>query len=583
MKRFVRSLVFAAVMFPASLFAQTIVNVASDNPPQEGNLNTAVQAAIDAGSLSSTVFQLEAGGYYVLTSSIQVPAGKQLTIVAPEPTSTAAPPQIVWTTQGNPDRTYLINAFGDVTLKNVWLMFADASGNQVQTVIGMQQDTATVDGHEHITLDGVILDYCNCPTDAGGTVTVACKNLVANFKNSYWKNCIDRHLRYYGRAVSYPYNSTGWHIDSVSFENCTFANMGYVLMQEGGEYADYVKFNHCTFSNIIMFPLESSWWHNLIVTNSVFQNTWMFGSIPSQDTAGGNGAIFAIDSVDNFGFSVPFTDQQRHVLFAHCSYSLDPWLVDWMKNCPYSQTRHQNREDDLIPVPQPFMNARSWYFLDSLGADGKKLFPYMTAFSFDTTNNPLFINPPTDTAVLKIFMNKKWDDNTDTNWAWKPMNDINAVWPMEENLAYQNSTLKTFAMGGFPLGDLYRWWSTQYTSWSSQATAENDSLSTWLANGRILAVKGRPGPLPVKFELAQNYPNPFNPTTQIDYSIMAKGYVTLKVFNVLGEEVATLFAGQQIPGNYTVTFNGGRLASGVYFYRLQAGNLSITKKLVLMK
>lgn len=89
--------------------------------------------------------------------------------------------------------------------------------------------------------------------------------------------------------------------------------------------------------------------------------------------------------------------------------------------------------------------------------------------------------------------------------------------------------------------------------------------------------------IPKEFSLSQNYPNPFNPTTQIDYSIPKKGYVSLKVYNVLGQEVATLFSGVVNPGNYNVTFDATHLSSGVYFYRLQAGDVSITKKLVLLK
>lgn len=85
------------------------------------------------------------------------------------------------------------------------------------------------------------------------------------------------------------------------------------------------------------------------------------------------------------------------------------------------------------------------------------------------------------------------------------------------------------------------------------------------------------------YSLEQNYPNPFNPTTQIQYSVPKNGFVTLKVYNLLGEEVATLFSGARAQGNYVATFDGSKLASGVYFYRLQAGTTQITKKLVLMK
>jgi hypothetical protein len=92
-----------------------------------------------------------------------------------------------------------------------------------------------------------------------------------------------------------------------------------------------------------------------------------------------------------------------------------------------------------------------------------------------------------------------------------------------------------------------------------------------------------PSKIPSTYELSQNYPNPFNPTTQIEYSIPKSGFVTLKVYNVLGQQVATLFAGDQKAGNYVATFDGSRLASGIYFYRLDAGSFSRTMKMVLMK
>jgi len=94
--------------------------------------------------------------------------------------------------------------------------------------------------------------------------------------------------------------------------------------------------------------------------------------------------------------------------------------------------------------------------------------------------------------------------------------------------------------------------------------------------------------VPGKFSLEQNYPNPFNPSTTINYSIPAvgSGYiptVQLKVYDILGREVATLVNKELKPGNYKVTFNASSLASGVYFYRIVAGNFIQTKKMVLVK
>jgi hypothetical protein len=96
------------------------------------------------------------------------------------------------------------------------------------------------------------------------------------------------------------------------------------------------------------------------------------------------------------------------------------------------------------------------------------------------------------------------------------------------------------------------------------------------------------GLVPMRFSLSQNYPNPFNPSTVISYQLPVSSQVTLKVYDVLGNEVATLVNGRQEAGNYTVPFsaisgNTSTFASGVYFYRLEAGSFVSTKKFVLMK
>ncbi len=89
--------------------------------------------------------------------------------------------------------------------------------------------------------------------------------------------------------------------------------------------------------------------------------------------------------------------------------------------------------------------------------------------------------------------------------------------------------------------------------------------------------------VPLTFQLSQNYPNPFNPTTRISYSIPKAARVTLTVYNLLGQVVATLVNTDQQPGKYVALFEANRFASGVYFYRLQAGNFSDVRKMLLLK
>ncbi len=85
------------------------------------------------------------------------------------------------------------------------------------------------------------------------------------------------------------------------------------------------------------------------------------------------------------------------------------------------------------------------------------------------------------------------------------------------------------------------------------------------------------------YNLARNYPNPFNPSTRIEYSVPTRGLVTLKVYNTLGNEVATLVNTEKPAGKYSVDFSSHNLPSGIYFYTIQSGSFSQTRKMLLLK
>ena len=107
-------------------------------------------------------------------------------------------------------------------------------------------------------------------------------------------------------------------------------------------------------------------------------------------------------------------------------------------------------------------------------------------------------------------------------------------------------------------------------------------------NGEIsispsVGVKEPQNNLPTKFELYQNYPNPFNPTTMIRFELPKETHVTLKVYNLLGQEVMKVLDEKREAGRYDIRIDGSTLSSGVYFYRLVAGDFIAVKKFLLLK
>ncbi len=89
--------------------------------------------------------------------------------------------------------------------------------------------------------------------------------------------------------------------------------------------------------------------------------------------------------------------------------------------------------------------------------------------------------------------------------------------------------------------------------------------------------------IPQEFALKQNYPNPFNPITNIEFSLPKAELVSLKIYNLLGQEVATLVSDKLTPGDYKYTWDAGHLASGVYLYEITAGSFVQTRKMILLR
>ncbi|MCW8850001.1 MAG: T9SS type A sorting domain-containing protein [Melioribacteraceae bacterium] len=564
-----------------------------------GTLNDAIETAITNGVINNTVFKLTQYEQYVLSRSIYMDHGQNLEIVADKPGTdqNSAPPQIVWTEE-EIDRAYIIQSYGDVTMKNIWVRYADVLGNKVSGSITFENQDEANDP-EVGNFDGCIFDYCGIGAESAGAICVKADHFEGTFTNSYWRNNSDNHFRYYGRAVSFPYESTGWHYDKLLFENCTFSNLGRIVMQEGNEYSDNVHINHCTLINSLEWVFQSAGWiKNASITNSIFVNANVLGyravdvCDDTQDyddfEAGlcnppGGGLINGITEVDSFGFDVDWTDFDRKIFIGNNAYAFNDWMLAWYEEAPWAKEKIQQRLKDEIYHPSPMLGDNEIAFIDSVDDLGNKVFTTMNV-DWETIYNedPDFIVPATNVDTMKIFVEYKWNNNADVDWSYEPNAGRDQIWPLPENMAYNNAAYQTAAMGGFPLGDL-NWYPDQIGAWESQRNDEWTTINNWLNNGSATSVDEIPGVVPENYVLNQNYPNPFNPTTSITYSIPAKGNVSLVVYNSLGEQVAILYNGYQDAGNYVATFDGTSLSSGVYFYELSSDNFRAIKKLMLIK
>jgi hypothetical protein len=124
----------------------------------------------------------------------------------------------------------------------------------------------------------------------------------------------------------------------------------------------------------------------------------------------------------------------------------------------------------------------------------------------------------------------------------------------------------------------------QYVAeFSSSDAAKNNRPKLTITYTTTSDVKQSNNTQPTQFNLRQNYPNPFNPTTTIDFAIPHTTFVSVQIFDIMGKEVDQLVSEIEEPGNYSIAFDGSRLANGVYFYRLQAENFTDIKKCVLIK
>ena len=437
----------------------------------------------------------------------------------------------------------LFRPYGDVYFKNLamvnWPEFMPSEISLAQTV--MIQTGAT----------GVSIEIDSCVLEGyktGIQIPNAAKKLkvtnsvFAQYGNLYNGNEGD------GRPIDFRSVST----DSIFIQNCSFMDGTDRIIRHysstGALGVLYV--DHNTFVN--------NWgYHGVMALGFVGKRVTFTNNVFVDCLAAGNDSTDAVRLVEwiDSGERGP-SGAYRMCLITSVPNDSTIWVV---KNNFYSVTPelqawfNVRKYADIVPL--------TWHINKKIGADSTTAFKKETITFVKKTHDLVLLgtwyNDPNGANRLKATTNFKPDYDF-YRPQWKFYTDT-------LNLSYQTSAAAyTGGAAGFPAGDL-NWFPTRKAAWL------------------LTDVEKTTAGVPQTFELYQNYPNPFNPSTTFEYSIARKSHVVLDVFNVLGQSVARLIDGELSAGTYRTAFDASRLSSGVYLYRLQAGDFVQTQKMVLMK
>ncbi|HVO75339.1 MAG TPA: T9SS type A sorting domain-containing protein, partial [Ignavibacteriaceae bacterium] len=400
------------------------------------------------------------------------------------------------------------------------------------------------------------------------------------FKDNYFLNMSGKACRRNGGV----YDNVDYSTDTMYVENNTH------IMAQGSVWKfrnfpiKWIFINHNTFINCTGTLLETQGVQsNQIVTNNIFVNSNMqpFHSpfVGAEDRSENDrdelptGLIDVatlpadMEQVDRkflVEANVDFWDSKVADLAADCNNNATSGFSNWVNQSIKMNDRTKGFFDDNTTYP--YLTEGIWYdklptFVNTadLLTDQLDAVKTFTLATVDTTSTDIL-------APWRV---------SSTEWHL-------ADFPIPVNLAYTDADLMAGGTDGLPVGDL-NWFPDKKADFNTnQATYYAALVAALNAGHTVLSVRELGGVV-TQFSLSQNYPNPFNPTTTINFSIPKSGNVTLKVYDALGKEVATLVNGYETAQSYQVDFNASSLASGVYFYTLKTDNFSQTMKMVLMK
>ena len=522
------------------------------------------------------VYELQAGGWYPLQNNPSTSSKHSTVIVGSDPTmvvtnknAASSPPLISGYAAGSFSNTGYISANCDLTIKNCAL-----TSGATDLSLGW---ALTGPGAPNLRL---VYDNCIFEHDRWVFVVVYYGNCDVSLRDSYFVNMNGQPCRRNGGLFDCFGN-----MDTLLVENCTHINaQGTMYRFRGGWIFKRIIFNHNTFVDCAgSVFMNSGYQSNVSLTNNLFVNVNVqpYPALHSIDQGEQDPDWLPMGLVNVYPDSADVANNTPR------KFLVDNNLVCWDPSLGnVVDTVNQMKVNGISGWQSQMilMNSRTKAMFD----DSVK-YPYLIEGK-TYTERPNFADPKdlfgAQLAIVKKLAVAIVDTNSDAMLAdWRLLNTgtskyVNPDWPIPVDLSYTNATLKTGASGGFPVGDV-NWFPVQKAAWLAQRDAEYNAIDNAMNHSHTAAVNEHS--LPGEYTLSQNYPNPFNPSTTIAFSLPHAARVSVKVFDMLGREVATLVDGYATSGLHKVQFNATNLASGVYVYRLSSGNFTAVKRMTVVK
>ena len=197
-------------------------------------------------------------------------------------------------------------------------------------------------------------------------------------------------------------------------------------------------------------------------------------------------------------------------------------------------------------------------------------------------------------SLSEIWSNNKWDNDENDIFTYDGSeNQLAYITQTWDNVNWINHDKRSYAYdsnNNCIIGEFFKWenalWTLQQGSLSLSYNNKKNTVGDYASIIKVeyVSVTGITDNIQnLQYSLGQNFPNPFNPITTIKYSIAKEGHVNLIVYDISGSKVAELVNEYKPSGNYSIQFSAGRLASGIYLYKLKSGNFSMSKKFILLK